>query len=230
MRELDCTHPSRSPGTQWSMLYPPTSSWQSGSRRPEGRRVSMSSSGVCVMCVLTTPSVSARVRAATRGEARNAPAYISLEAQSLMAAFIRYWVVRHRFRSPPYMLSARSNKDTDRPCWDASREITVGGSCWESPTSTARRQRRSGIQVAGSVAWPASSTTARSKPPSLSSDGVPAPASVHSTTCASFSRASSASFWCFASIRFSLRVAALICFFTAPSVSRRSRRLSSPRS
>mmetsp|Transcript_39227 Transcript_39227/g.85319 ORF Transcript_39227/g.85319 Transcript_39227/m.85319 type:complete len:244 (-) Transcript_39227:156-887(-) len=63
--------------------------------------------------------------------------------------------------------------------------MTVGGSCWESPESTARRARSSAIHVAGSVAWPASSTTARSNAPSLSSSFSPVPVSVASTTSAS---------------------------------------------
>ena len=94
---------------------------------------------------------------------------------------MRYCLSKRSTATPSF--SMRSNSETTSPALCASTDVTVGGSCFASPTSTALSAFVIGMSAAGSGHCAASSTHAtRNVNPSSASS--PAPTQVAHTTSA----------------------------------------------
>mmetsp|Transcript_31888 Transcript_31888/g.101597 ORF Transcript_31888/g.101597 Transcript_31888/m.101597 type:complete len:378 (+) Transcript_31888:694-1827(+) len=105
------------------------------------------------------------------------------EENCAMMGCMRYWVSSSSASTPPAVCSC-SNRLTPSPSCAAFWLMTVGGSCMGSPAITTHMAPFiSGIRVAGSVAWVASSmtTTEKVRP---SRERSPTPTQVPTTTSA----------------------------------------------
>mmetsp|Transcript_6304 Transcript_6304/g.14009 ORF Transcript_6304/g.14009 Transcript_6304/m.14009 type:complete len:200 (+) Transcript_6304:297-896(+) len=177
------------------MYEPPTRrSIHSTGTRPTLLRVLNMNIGVVVTGVCSTPGRWHNNPSLTLSAAFNRPLYDSTLHHDEIASCERYCVSSATLSTP--IDSEASGLDVDvfdisldmrdraNPACAASRERTIGASCFGSPMSTARRARASGIHVDGSLACAASSTTTKSNGGNVCIASAPAPAFVASTTFA----------------------------------------------